>query len=176
MHPEPVKYVVGTIFGDERVADRALLLLEEELGDVDYTSPVYVFDATDYYCDEMGSPLFRKFYSFKRLASPGDLAGVKVLTSRIEEKFAEQGKRRVNLDPGYMDIGKFVLASFKYKVDKIYLDRGVYADPALYFEKGVFLAYPWSFPDMRGGAYSGTFLHMRELYKENLRALRKERS
>jgi hypothetical protein len=174
--PDPVKYVVGAIFGDESIAGRAIECLEEDLGEVDYVSPVFVFDATNYYCDEMGSPLYRKFYAFKRLASPGDLARVKVMASRIEEQFARQGRRQVNLDPGYVDIGKYVLASFKYKVDKVYLDRGVYADPTLYYENRTFLAYPWSFPDMKCGVYSDTFLHIRKLYKENLRELRKAKS
>jgi hypothetical protein len=171
MEPDPVKLIVGSIYREKRSVEYAIRMLEDELGKVDFRSPSYPFDATDYYNSEMGSPLYREFFSFKKLVSPGDLAGVKILSAEVEKKLAEQGRRKVNLDPGYMDFGKLVLASFKYKANKIYLDRGVYADPTLYFEKGTFLPHPWSFPDMRGGVYTEIFLHIRTLYKEDMKRI-----
>ncbi len=175
MEPDPVKYLIGMIFKEERYADRALRFLGEREGDVDFVSPPFPFDETDYYRDEMGAPLYRKFFTFSRLRSPGDLVGLKLVSRDVEEELKRQGSRTVNLDPGYMDFGKIVLASFKYKVNKIYLDRGVYADPVLYYEKRTFLPHPWTFPDMRGGRYEETFLHVRSLYRETMKRVRENR-
>jgi hypothetical protein len=69
-----------------------------------------------------------------------------------------------------MDFGKLVLASFKYKPNKIYLARGVYADPTLFYEQGAFHPWPWTFPDMRSGAYNEVFLGMRELYRKAMKS------
>jgi len=74
--------------------------------------------------------------------------------------------RKVNLDPGYLDYDKFVLASAKYNGQKIYLDCGIWADLTLHYEKGKFDPYPWSFPDFKSRMYDGAFLEMRRLYKD----------
>ncbi|MFQ6103711.1 MAG: DUF4416 family protein [Candidatus Glassbacteria bacterium] len=169
MEPDPVKFVIGVIYREGRFMEEAIGMLVDELGETDSVSPPFSFNATDYYNEEMGSPLYRRFLSIKRLMSPGELVGVKLLSREIEKRLTDHGRRRVNLDPGYMDYGKFVLASFKYKANKIYLDRGVYADPALYYEKGMFRPYPWSFPDMRSGAYNDFFLNARSLYREAMK-------
>jgi hypothetical protein len=75
-------------------------------------------------------------------------------------------RRRVNLDPGIMDYDKFVLASAKYNGQKVYLDRGIWADLTLHYEKGRFDPYPWSFPDFKSRIYDGAFMEIRQLYKK----------
>jgi hypothetical protein len=64
-----------------------------------------------------------------------------------------------------MDLNKVVLASAKYNGQKIYLDHGIYADPTLWYEKGSFHPYPYSFPDFKTGEYIETFIQIRALYK-----------
>lgn len=76
------------------------------------------------------------------------------------------GKRKINLGPGYMDFDKVVLASAKYNAQKIYLSQGIYADPTLWYEKGVFTACPFAFPDFKTDLYHKIFLHIRSLYKD----------
>jgi len=171
--PDPVKLVIGAIFRENEILDEACRLLEEEFGEIDFRSPRYPFDATDYYDAEMGGPLSREFLSFRNLVGPADLVRAKIRSRAIEETLSRDGKRRVNLDPGYLDYGKFLLASFKYGPHKIYLDRGVYADLALYYEKGDFIAYPWSFPDMKTRVYNDAFMKIRARYKDDLRRIRR---
>ncbi|NIR47226.1 DUF4416 family protein [candidate division KSB1 bacterium] len=90
---------------------------------------------------------------------------MKTETNKIEERLLVDGKRKVNLDPGYMDYNKVILASAKYNSQKIYLGRGIYADPTLWYEKGEFEPYPYSFPDFKTKMYSSVFLHIRALFK-----------
>ena len=71
----------------------------------------------------------------------------------------------MNIDCGYIDYDKVVLASAKYNGNKIYLDYGIWADLTLFFEKGKFYPYPWSFPDFRSGMYDAVFVEMRTRYK-----------
>jgi hypothetical protein len=124
----------------------------------------------------MGKPIFRLFYSHQPLIYPNEIARIKLETNEIEESLAISGNRKVNLDPGYLDYDKFVLASAKYNGQKIYLDQGIYADLTLHYERGDFLPFPWSFPDFKSGIYNSAFLMIRARYKGQLRKLLRKRS
>ena len=163
--PDPVKLFVGILYSDETLLGQALQMLEEHHGPVDFRSDPVGFEVTDYYREEMGGPIRRIFISFRDLIDPGRLAEIKIETNRIEDELAVDDRRKVNLDCGYMDVCKVVLASAKYNGQKIYLGEGIYADPTLHYEKGHFEPYPWSFPDFKEGRYEKIFLRMRELYK-----------
>lgn len=145
------------------------MLLRERFGALDYQSREYLFDITEYYFAELGQPLFRKFVSFEKMIDPASLVQIKLFTNDIEEKLADEGKRSVNLDPGYMDFHKLVLASAKYNSQKIYLDKGIYADPTIFYEKGRFYPVPTAFPDFKIGIYENDFLHIRFLYKNQIK-------
>jgi hypothetical protein len=163
--PDPVKLFVGILYSDEELLEQAAQRLEEVHGPVDFRSAPVPFEVTDYYQEEMGGPISRLFVSFGELIDPGRLAEIKIGANKIENRLAVDGRRRVNLDPGYMDVCKVVLASAKYNGQKIYLADGIYADPTLHYEKGHFQPYPWSFPDFQTGQYEKIFLRIRELYK-----------
>jgi hypothetical protein len=174
--PGLVKLIVGVLFSEPGLMERGLSMLSEKFGPIDYRSPEFPFDQTDYYVPEMGSPIRRLFVSFVRLIHPRDLAATKIATNEMEERLAgtalEQAppggafrRRKVNLDPGYMDYDKLVLASAKYNGQKIYLDLGIWADLTLHYEKGRFDPYPWSFPDFKSRLYDSVFLEIRRRFK-----------
>ena len=163
--PQPVKLLVGVLYANEEDLSWAKGRLEEEFGPIDFASDPFPFRLTHYYEKEMGPDLKRVFYSFLHLIDPGALAAVKLRTNRLEAERAEGGKRRVNLDPGYMDYYKIVLASGKPSGQKIFLGQGIYADPALYYDRG-WKPYDWGFPDFRRGDYNQIFNHIRGFYKK----------
>jgi len=168
--PEPVKLFVGILYTDESFLEKTITLVVKKFAETDFKSPVFEFTSSDYYKAEMGWPIFREFVSFHNLINPKELAKIKIETNKIENELAEN-KRKVNLDPGYMDTNKVVLASAKFNAQKIYLDHGIYADPTLLYEKGKFEAYPSAFPDFKTNLYEKTFLHIRALYKEQCRKM-----
>jgi len=141
-------------------------------GPTDYQSKPFPFTATDYYEEEMGRGIHRLFLSLGPLISPEEIVQIKLRTDWLEGELAHKGRRMVNIDPGYMDYNKVVLSSRKYNGQKVYLGSGIYADLTLYYAKGKFHPYPWSFPDFKSGQYNPVFLRIRELYK----AQRKEGS
>ena len=168
--PQPVKLVMGVIYRDEAALDQVESRLAGEVGEVDARSAPFDFDVTDYYEDEMGSGLKRVFLSFKNLIDPGDIVDIKLAAVRLEEDMCREGKRTVNLDPGYMDFNKLILVSAKFLAQKIYLAKGVYADPTIYYDKG-WKDYDWAFPDFRSGRYSDFFDKVRRLYKAKIREI-----
>ncbi len=167
--PEPVQLFIGIL----APSDRRLSDIKERLvrcfGPMDLESDGFPFDVTDYYEPEMGPGLLRWLVSFERLISPEEIVEVKLESNRIEEEFEAGGRRSVNLDPGYMDIYKIVLASAKFQGPKIYLGEGIYADPALHYDKG-WKPFPWGFPDFRDGRYNDVLTEIRRLYKAKRKA------
>ncbi|MDP8221694.1 MAG: DUF4416 family protein [Candidatus Stygibacter frigidus] len=168
---QPVKLVIGFLYHEPKKYRKALELVQERWGISDYQSQEYFFDLTDYYEPEMGKPIFRSFNSYNTLISPGSLAEIKLATNQIEEELSESGKRRVNLDPGYLDYDKLVLASAKYNYQKIYLRDGIYVDITMFYRKGRYIAAEWAFPDFKQGIYESDFLQIRHLYKLQLKEL-----
>ncbi len=146
--PQPVKLVVSVITGDSALFDTVCERLVERFGEIDYTSETLPFDFTDYYEKELGKDLFRHIISFKDLISPDRLSQIKRYTNDLEDHFLKgRGNRSVNIDPGYIALCHFVLASCKGFAHRPYLADGVYADLTLVFRKKTFRALEWTFPD-----------------------------
>lgn len=173
--PTPVKLFCGTLYTDEGLLQQARVLLIEKYREIDYQSDPFKFDISEYYRPEMGWPIYRIFWSFEQLINPKEIARIKIECHVIEDQLAVQGNRKVNLDAGYMDYDKVVLASAKYNGQKVYLDFGIYADLTLRYEKGNYHPFPWSFPDFKSGTYNKTFLRMREIYKLQLKKIESQK-
>ena len=163
--PDPVQLFVAVLAAAETLPSALRGALERSFGPVEYVSDSFPFDVTDYYAREMGDGLQRRFLAFERLVSPESIAEVKIETNRIEDEFRTVGTRRVNLDPGYMDPYKIVLASAKFQGQKIYVAQGICADPTLYYDRG-WKPYPWGFPDFRDGRYNAVLTEIRRRFKE----------
>ena len=167
--PEPVQLFHAILVPSAELFAEARERLILRFGPMDLESDAFPFDVTDYYEKEMGPGLLRWLVSYDRLISPEEIAAVKLESNRIEEELATGGRRRVNLDPGYMDVYKVVLASAKFQGPKIYLGAGIYADPTLYYDKG-WKAFSWGFPDFRDGRYNNVLTQIRRLYKAKRKA------
>lgn len=165
----PVKLFVAVLFAEEALLAQALEALEARFGPVDVRGVPVPFDFTDYYAPEMGSGLGRIFVAFAELVQPPFIVAAKWATREIERALDHAGRRRVNLDVGYLDAFKVTLASFKERGNKIYLDRDVWLDIQLTFERGRLHSLPWTFPDFRAGRYDADLLRIRARYREQAR-------
>jgi hypothetical protein len=171
--PTPVKLIVGFIFREEAILKKAELSLKRNFGKIDFQSETLVFNYTDYYQKELGKNLLRKFISFQKLIDPGALAEIKLTTNKIEEKLGKSGLRRINIDPGYLDLSKLVLATTKDYAHRIYLKKGIYAEATLVFQDKRFQPWPWTYPDYRTNEYTDIFNEIRNIYAQNLSCLLK---
>ena len=144
-----------------------------ELGSLAATSPAFDFTETDYYAASMGAGLRKQFFAFLHLADSADLPDWKQASNAWEQEFAGSAggdvQRPLNLDPGYLDRGKLVLASTKDHAHRIHLRDGIYAETTLYYMRGAWREREWTFPDYRRADYHQFFTRCRELYADLLR-------
>jgi hypothetical protein len=170
--PTPVKPFAGVLTGYPETIPEVKSELETRFGRADEESSLFQFDYTDYYSEKMGMGLKKKFFSFRSLVSPGELAEIKLETNEIEEKLAgklDTGTARpVNIDPGYVGLSKMVLATTKNYSHRIYLEGGIYAEVTLKYEDGGYRPQPWTYPDYRSDDYVSFFNDLREQYSEQL--------
>lgn len=169
--PQPVKLVVSIITADQNCFEQVCQTLAAAFGETDYVSAALPFDFTDYYEKELGRDLFRHLVAFRELIDPGRLPQIKLLTNSLEDRFLKDGiRRRVNVDPGYIALCHFVLASCKSFTHRPYLGDGVYADLTLVFRKKTFQALEWTFPDYASAQMIDILNTLRNGYYERLKA------
>ncbi len=171
--PFPVKLVCGLLFRSEDSLESGLGSLKSEFGDIDFRSENLEFSYTGYYEKEMGTPLFRVFVSFQNLVDPADLSTIKNWTNRIERDNAltADGKRSLNIDPGYLNPTAYILATSKNYAHRIYLGKGVFAQQELLFERSRIRTLDWTYPDYRSFEYQEVLRKIRRIYLDQIREL-----
>ena len=143
--------------------------LGSEFGSFDMVSPWMPFDYTSYYEQEMGAPLFRRLLAFKSLIEQLDLASVKLTTNHLEDQYMRNGRRRVNIDPGYLSYERFVLASGKNFIHRIYIGQKIYADLTLIYQQGAYQKLPWTYPDYADRPITSFLAQARAKYAVDLK-------
>ncbi len=173
--PPPVKYFVALLSTEPALLSAVEADLAAILGDIDGRGEILPWRVSRYYEEEMGVGLMRRFLSFLRLMSPGNLAQIKLQTQEIEAKFLcrEQGRegRRVNVDPGYVESGKAVLASTKNAGHRIYLGSGIFAEATLRYYEGGFHGDAHTYPDYLWPETRSFLTSLRAVYLEQLRQM-----
>ena len=169
--PEDVKLISSLFSSDKPLIERVIDRLKEMFGPADWISPWLLFDRTRYYEKEMGWPLHRRLVSFRNLIRPEAIVDVKLQTNRLEGEYSIDGRRMINLDPGYITLERMVLATGKNYTHRIYLAKGIYADLTLAFHRGAFSALEWTYRDYADPVFIGYLNDLREMYKRQVRGL-----
>ncbi|MBN1980997.1 MAG: DUF4416 family protein [Chitinivibrionales bacterium] len=149
--PAPqAKLFLAIMYTDPGVRDAALQLFLERYGVCDTVlGPILVDSYTRYYEKEMGSSLLKDFLFYRGLITLDTLPDVKTFTNQIEERFSLDGRRTVNLDPGYLTQDKLVLASTKNFLHRIYLGKGIFGEVTLHYRNNRYRYFSWTYPDYR---------------------------
>jgi hypothetical protein len=167
--PQSVVLFASIIFQTDDDLRKTLDDLASAVGAITEQTPVEQFTHTTYYAKEMGANLLRTFVLFEPLVKRGTLSEIKLKTNAIEESFARNGKRAVNIDPGYIALEHVILATTKGYAHRVYLDNGIHADLTLMYRNGAYRPLEWTYPDY-GEAQTISLLHRwREQLKKVLK-------
>jgi hypothetical protein len=168
----PARLVMGVLSTAEDFLPELFSLLSEKFGPILETSEKVPFTFTDYYNHEMGSTPMRFFLVFEKLYDPSLLAEAKLITNELEEHFKKEGGRTINLDPGLLSAANLVLATTKNRSHRIPLQKGIYAEVTLTYEKGQFNALPWTYADYGSEVFRLLFKRYRSEYMALIKALK----
>ncbi|MCB2185092.1 MAG: DUF4416 family protein [Deltaproteobacteria bacterium] len=172
--PPPQLLVVSLLAGEEVCRTKAVELLAASFGPLIYLSRVLAFPGQGYYTPEMGPGLTRRLAAFRELTTPGRLGAHKRLTREMEHELAREGRRQVNLDPGLLGPGGFILATTKWRGHRLPLEPGLYSELTLYFHHGGFQPLPWTYEDYAGAELRKLLGDLRRAYLALLRESRSQ--
>ena len=170
--PDPVLLVIAAFSRHFTLLTEVCAALESAFGPVTLSSLPYDFIQTTYYQAAMGSGLKKVFFVFNDLVPADSLANFKIQTNSMEETVAAgkhyDEQRPLNLDPGILTLGKFMLATTKDQAHRLYLQDGIYAEVTLRFEAGEFSPWPWTYADYRQPCVLAFLKEAREFYRRRL--------
>jgi len=166
MPSESALLFVSTLSRSADSFNHAKEILENNFGDILVISSSLPWDYSSYYKDEIGWPLFRQIIFFKNLMDPCLLVDIKLKTIEIESLLSLDGKRRINLDPGYLTLSKVVLASTKNYAHRIYLGKGIYGEITLIFKEGTYSPHIFTYRDYQDKSHIDVFIKARALLKK----------
>jgi Domain of unknown function (DUF4416) len=174
----PVKLFIGVLVANSKFIPQVEQRLAEAYGRIDHRSEIIPFDFTNYYEAEMGDLIDRVFFSFERLIEAEQLPEIKRQTNQLEQELAPllktsttAVKRPVNLDPGYIEQAKVVLASTKNFYHRICLGGGIFGEVTMHFKNNTYQFFPWTYPDYQSKDYQEFFLRMRQILRSQLRTM-----
>jgi hypothetical protein len=172
-NPQPVKLIIGILAANETALAAAVKAISKSFGVIDLASDVWPFTQTDYYKEELGPNALRQFVSLEKLIDPGKLAQIKHDTNSLEQQLAGSLKlslpRPVNLDPGFIEPSKLILASTKNFSHRIYIGNKMFAEVTLMYEKGHWRHFEYTFPDYRQSCYQDFLSKVRNRLVEQLK-------
>ena len=159
---EPEKLIVGVIYHDKEVFDKAMALMTERFGDIEDVSEEFSFskEYSTYYDGELGGEGMRRIYSFVRLVDPSLQAEIKEFTNSIEATF----NRRINLDPGLINHGRLLLPTTKPTGFRIALSNGIYSELTLFWARGAWRKLPWTYRDYQSERVQKFLVRVRKKY------------
>lgn len=143
------KLIVGVIYRDENVYREAIAELVREFGAIDDESERFSFsrEFSDYYDEELGGEGMRVILSFEQVVDPTRQAEIKTFTNSLEAKYSADSRRQINLDPGFINTGRLMLATTKPSGFRIPLSDGIYTELTLYYSRGEWQKFPWTYRD-----------------------------
>jgi len=170
--PVPQLLVVAAFSRHDDALAWARERLERLYGPVGLAGPAFVFDQTAYYEASMGRDLRKQLLAFRDLVAPDRLAEIKHRTNALERELAGGARypeaRPLNLDPGLLGLGKFLLATTKDQAHRVYLRDGIFAEVTLRYHAGTFEPWPWTYADYRLPEVRAFLGQARDYYRRRL--------
>ena len=165
---EKEKLIIGVIYNDMEVYERAMAMLTEAFGEVECESERFSFsrEFSDYYDEELGGEGQRVIFSFCDTVDPARQAEIKQRTNEMEKELSRDGNRLINLDPGFINHGRLMLATTKKAGFRIPLSDGIYTELTLFWAKGAWHKLPWSYRDYQSEKVQKFLTETRKRYLE----------
>ncbi len=149
LQPLGVKIFTAVMYKSSFDPEPVLRKLDDRFGKRECVYGPIPFSWSDYYKSEMGDILLKIYIGYETLIERQELPSIKLFTNSIEDEFAINNMRVVNIDPGYLSRDKVVLATTKDFYHRLYLGEGIYGEVTLHYKRGQYRFFSWTYPDYR---------------------------
>jgi len=150
-NPEQGKLIISIIYSSMDALADALRVLERKFGRVDMETIEIETAEAEFYREEMGERLERRFFSFVKNVERDSLVEIKAACARIEPQFADRVGdhifRTANIDPGIISPENLVMTSHRNMNHRVYMKDGVYSEVTLIYSQEQYMRLPWTSPD-----------------------------
>lgn len=171
-----VKLIAGILYpiDNENLLNWSIDQLSKLWGRPEIFSKSVPFDRTDYY-HEIAPNLTRIFVCFPGLWNAGELADWKHAAINIEaqsqavRQVDREPVRAVNIDPGYVDGARLILASTKDHAHRIYLRDGIFGEVTMRWRFKKWQSFDYTFPDFASGVYDEFLSQVRRLWLQEVK-------
>lgn len=148
------------MYKDIEILNKVINDLKNNFGSIISKCSEYNFTFTEYYEKEFGSNLKKIIVIFDKKIIEKDLIEIKNKIAEIEKKYSVEGKRKINIDPGYFNDKEVILASYKGKVFKKDLGEGIFIHKVLEFDNGKVKDFFHTFLDFKSKLLQEYFLSL----------------
>jgi len=164
--PALTKIFFGLIYNNQQ---GLAYLLEKinQIAEIDVQSKEIPFDFTDYYKEEMGTSLKRKWVSIKKIIPENELVNLKHEAIKWEKELTFHDKRTVNCDPGGICDNRVVLVTTKNFSHRIYLGKGIFGELTLRYIGDRFQPLAWTYPDYQSDIFQEFAKKCKKKFLEN---------
>ena len=163
---EKEKMIMGVIYHEKAIYDEVIEILKEKFGPIDDMTEEFSFsrEFSNYYDEELGGEGIRVILSFKDTVDASRQAEIKTYTNALEAQYSKEGLRKINLDPGFMNHGRLMLATTKPTGFRIPLKDGIYTELTLFYARGGWQIFPWTYRDYRSERVQSFLSRIRKNY------------
>jgi hypothetical protein len=150
--PALTKIFFGIIYKDSKGLEFAMRKISG-IGKMDVQTIEIPFAFTDYYKEEMGENLKRKWISIEKIIPENELADLKHTAISWEKELTFGGRRTLNCDPGGICDNRVVLVTTKNFSHRIYLGKGIFGEVTLIYIGDKFQPQKWTYPDYQSDIF-----------------------
>jgi hypothetical protein len=160
-----VQPIVGVLAASPVLLAEAQAAIAAAVAPVALASTPQRWTRSTYYTAEMGPELWRQYLACDAVMAPEDLGDLKRLTGALEGRWRGPRGRAVNLDPGYLDLLRVVLASTKDAAHRVAIGPGLWGEATLHFVNGTFAPWRYTYPDYASADACAFFNDVRERFR-----------
>ncbi len=148
--PTKAKLLFAIFSQSAELLEQAENLIQNKYGNIIAHSDVFEFSSTDYYKEEMGLKLLKKFLFVDSKIERMELVDVKLWAIQNEDQFLDENEnRKINIDPMIMTEEQLLVSTGKLFPHRVYLGNGVFGQLELIRKKHHFEAMPWTYADYK---------------------------
>lgn len=156
----------GLLYSERKFRNNAVAMLGDTFSQPELFSDTLDFSMySDYYDEEMGSPITREWVAFSQPVTQEHLHEKKIQSIEIENRLRVNGSRTVNIDPGIVTLSAVQLLTTKDFSHRIFLDEGIYAETTFLFMRKGFFYLQWTYRDYQSEQAEEFFMSCRNFLK-----------